>query len=201
MRSIEVQLDEVALRLREIAMKARRVHALQHAEAVAEVIDLIAQRRGLELIDLVVAVHLTDRLQRAIEPVARCCEVVGREFALGHCRHRRCNFDRLGDRGPDAALARLELRQLGSLARLLPLIRIDADSRDCRGDEIWREEPALLARHLTGEQRRAEPYDDGRNHHPGAEPCEHGEREQRHRQREQQDRPSADREESAAGNP
>jgi hypothetical protein len=36
-------------------VKVWRVHALRHDEAVSEMIDLVTQRRGLELIHLVVA--------------------------------------------------------------------------------------------------------------------------------------------------
>src|ERR1700727_4068832 len=69
--SVAVGVDQSALRAREVAVEVRCVMRLADREGVAEIVDLVAERRGLKLVDFVVAGEVARLLKSAVDHVTQ----------------------------------------------------------------------------------------------------------------------------------
>ena len=106
--------------------------ALRQTEREAEVVDLVAKRGGLKLIDDVVALVLADRLQGPIEDVAQRSQLVRIQLPFAHCRFRDHALADLGDgRRIEAATHREALAVRRALAH--PAVLENCERR--RGEE------------------------------------------------------------------
>src|SRR5207253_914553 len=104
----EIRLDDVPLRLSQVAIEARQVVRAGEAEREAEMVDLITERRRLELIDHVVALVLPDGLERTVERVAERCDLLRSELALAGRRARLDLLAHFDERRRIVAAAHLE---------------------------------------------------------------------------------------------
>ena len=78
---IGLLVDQPPLRGVQIAAECGQVGRLRHRQRIADEIDLIAHRRGLELIEPLEAFERLDRLQRPIEQEAHQLHVIGAQLA------------------------------------------------------------------------------------------------------------------------
>jgi hypothetical protein len=172
--------------------------ALHHAERVAEVVDLVAQRGGLELIDDGIALELSDRLQGAIERIAHRFEIALAEFARAGRRFARGADGDLGQRLAEETLASLQAFFIGGAPAMNAALTKVMEGGD-GGQGGWQTERRhRLAGHAACQQSRTEPHGDGRHYHAVPEPGHEGQVQQAKGQRQCQHTAHTERRDEAA---